>query len=247
MSTGIKMADWQEKISVKTGTKGQLIVNSSNKYGINPKDFCAYAKSGNSRSRAYPKVLYLVLSNSTKIEASMRASIRSSWSTDINKTLSDGHKVLFFLGKTNNRKDSNLKTKVTPNADIMEESNTYKDIVTTYVEESDSQYHMKQTFAMLSWMYKYCELARFVVKTTSNTYVNLKILEQFAEQEMFAANRIYGTILKRMIPDRRTQGVHYISEEEWPWDYLPYFLKEPTLVMSGDVVPRLLLGSLKIT
>ena len=54
------------------------------------------------------------------------------------------------------------------------------------------------------------------------------------------------SILKRMMPDRQIGGIHQISEEEWPWDYLPPFLKDPTFVMSGDVVPRLLLGNLKL-
>ena len=242
MLIGSEMADWQKKIIIKTGSKGQLIVDSTNEYGINQEDFCAYTKSKTDRSHASPKVLYLILSNSTDIEAAMRESIRSSWSRDINKTLSKGHRVMFFLGRNDIKQDVNFKSKIDQNVQITEESEIYKDIVTTDVEESDPQYHMKQTFAMLSWMYKYCELARFVVKTTSNTYVNLKVLEQFAEQEMFAANRIYGSILKRMIPDRRSKAAHYISEEEWPWDYFPPFLKEPTFVMSGDVVPRLLLG-----
>ena len=184
-----------------------------------------------------------MLSNHTSIEATMRESVRSTWSTDINKTLSDNHLVLFFLGKGVHRKESvNSKLELMNREKIIEEGRIYKDIVTTDVDEFDPQYHLKQTFSMLSWMYKYCQLARFVVKTTSNTYVNLKTLEQFAEQEMFAANRIYGSILKRRMPDRRLEGLHFISEEEWPWGYFPPFLREPSFVVSGDVVPRLLLG-----
>ena len=174
----------------------------------------------------------------------MRESIRSTWSTDVNKTLSDNHVVLFFLGKGGKVRNSvNSNLKLTKREKIVEEGSIYKDIVTTDVDEFDPQYHMKQTFAMFSWMYKYCQLARFVVKTTSNTYVNLNTLEKFAEQEMFAANRIYGSILKRRIPDRRVGALHYISEEEWPWGYFPPFLREPSFVVSGDVVPRLLLGN----
>ena len=230
---------------MKTGSKGQLIVDSTNKYGLNPKDFCSNPASNSDRSQpVHPKVLYLVLSNHTSIEATMRESIRSTWSTDVNKTLSDNHVVLFFLGKGGRLKQNvKLNSKLVKREKIIEEGSIYKDIVTTDVDEFDPQYHIKQTFAMLSWMYKYCQLARFVVKTTSNTYVNLNTLEKFADQEMFAANRIYGSILKRRIPDRRADALHYISEEEWPWGYFPPFLREPSFVVSGDVVPRLLLGS----
>ena len=236
------MAEWQKKIIIKTGNKGQLIVGSKNKYDINPKDFCSNSKSNNDRSHhASPKVLYLVLSNHTEIEATMRESIRSTWSTDVNKTLSDNHMVLFFLGRTKSSKKY-TQTKLSSSAKILEEAKIYNDIVTTDVDESDPEYYMKQTFSMFSWTYKYCESARFVVKTTSNTYVNLKSLEQFADQEMFAANRIYGSIFKRRYPDRNINGLHYISEEDWPWDYLPPFIREPTFIMSGDILPRILLG-----
>ena len=239
------MAEWQKKLIVKTGSKGQLIVDSTNEYDINQKDFCAShpTKQEGRKSHTSPKVLYLILSNSTNIEGKMRESIRQSWSKDVNKTLSENHKVVFFLGRRHYKKDANLQSELQYDIELVNEAEKYKDLVRTDVSEADTHYNLKQTIAMLSWAYKHCQLARFVVKTTSNTYANLNVIEQFAEQEMYAANRIYGSILKRMLPDRSIKGLHYIGEEEWPWDYLPPFLKDPSFILSGDVVPRLLLGT----
>ena len=227
-----------------------MIVHTSSEYDINQEGFCGQQnpeaipfRTAQSKS---PKVLYLVLSNSTETERKMRQAIRISWSNnDENKTLSDNHKVLFFLGQTEetdeyNQYDSDLQ--MYKDVKFREEGLAHQDIIRTDVSEADVQYNLKQTIAMLSWTYKYCQLARFVVRTTSSTYVNVKVLETFAEQEMFAANRIYGSILKRMLPDRNRDGIHYISKEEWPWDFFPPFLKEPSFVLSSDVIPRLLLG-----
>ena len=136
------MAEWQKKIIIKTGSKGQLLVDSTNKYDIHPKDFCTNPRSNNDRSHhASPKVLYLILSNHTEIEAKMRESIRSTWSTDINKTLSDNHSVLFFLGRTKSN-NKYVHTKLSSSANIMEEAKIYNDIVASEVDESDPQYHM---------------------------------------------------------------------------------------------------------
>ena len=239
------MAEWQKKLIVKTGSKGQLIVDSTNEYDINQKDFCAShpKKQEGRKSRTSPKVLYLILSNSTNVEGEMRESIRQSWSRDVNKTLSENHKVVFFLGRRHYKKDANFESELQHDIELINEAEKYKDLVRTDVSEANPHYNLEQTIAMLSWAYKHCQLARFVVKTTSNTYANLNVIEQFAEQEMYAANRIYGSILKRMLPDRSIKGLHYIGEEEWPWDYLPPFLKDPSFILSGDVVPRLLLGT----
>ena len=62
---------------------------------------------------------------------------------------------------------------------------------------------------------------------------------------MYAANRIYGELLKRMQPQREklSEIGHYISKENWPWGHFPPFLKGPSFVISGDVVPRLLMAT----
>jgi hypothetical protein len=98
--------------------------------------------------------------------------------------------------------------------------------------------------AALDWTTRHCERARFVVRATDTTFVNEKRFELLAKQEKFAANRLYGTMLRKMTPHRGGGGGdknhHAVSVEEWPWRLFPPFLRGPSFIISGDVVPRLL-------
>ena len=55
--------------------------------------------------------------------------------------------------------------------------------------------------------------------------------------------RIYGSMLKRMEPNRDPKSGHFISERDWPWRFFPPFVREPTFLVSADLVPRLLLAA----
>ena len=102
---------------------------------------------------------------------------------------------------------------------------------------------------------RYCERTRFLALATDTTFVNEKRFELLAEQERFAANRIYGAMLRKMQPFRPQGGdgggggpaaaasdrVHHaVTVEEYPWKFYPPFVRGPSYVLSGDVVPRLL-------
>ena len=117
------------------------------------------------------------------------------------------------------------------------------DILQSDVDPQDPHYEFKQTLAMLAWMYEHYPRVRFVLKTTSDIFFNQAKVGQLVEQEMFAANRIYGELLKRMTPDRDPDGPHHVSKEDWPWDTFPPFLKGPSYVISGDLIPRILMAT----
>ncbi len=55
--------------------------------------------------------------------------------------------------------------------------------------------------------------------------------------------RIYGSLMKRMQPNRDSKSVHFVSERDWPWMFFPPFVQEPTFLISSDLVPRLLLAA----
>jgi hypothetical protein len=50
-------------------------------------------------------------------------------------------------------------------------------------------------------------------------------------------------MLKRMEPNRDPKSRHFISEKDWPWKFFPPFVREPTFLVSADLVPRLLLAA----
>ena len=100
---------------------------------------------------------------------------------------------------------------------------------------------------MYGWLYENCPRVRFVLKTTSDIFINLPKVDQLVEQEMFAANRMYGELLKRMQANRDPaadkHGQHFVSKKDWPWDHFPPFLKGPSYIVSGDLIPRILMAS----
>ena len=63
------------------------------------------------------------------------------------------------------------------------------DILQSDVDIDDPHYEFKQTLVMLAWLYDTCPRVRFVLKTTSDIFINQGKVEQLVEQEMFAANR----------------------------------------------------------
>ena len=100
---------------------------------------------------------------------------------------------------------------------------------------------------------RYCERTRFLALATDTTFVNEKRFELLAKQERFAANRIYGAMLRKMQPFRPRgdgggnggqagdeRGHHAVPVEEYPWKFYPPFVRGPSYVISGDVIPRLL-------
>ena len=101
---------------------------------------------------------------------------------------------------------------------------------------------------------RYCERTRFLALATDTTFVNEKRFELLAQQERFAANLIYGAMLRKMQPFRPQGGdgggggpaagsdrVHHaVTVAEYPWKFYPPFVRGPSYVLSGDVVTRLL-------
>ena len=96
-------------------------------------------------------------------------------------------------------------------------------------------------------LHRYCERTRFLALATDTTFINEKRFELLAQQERFAANRIYGAMLRKMQPFRPGGGGgeeehrhHAVTVEDYPWSFYPPFVRGPSYVISGDVIPRLL-------
>ena len=49
--------------------------------------------------------------------------------------------------------------------------------------------------------------------------------------------------MRRMQPNRDPNSDHFISKKDWPWNFYPPFVREPTFIISSDLVPRLLLAA----
>ena len=99
------------------------------------------------------------------------------------------------------------------------------------------------TLAKLTWSHDACPLARFVLMLDDTTFVNTRRVSTVTRQEGFASNRVYGTVLRAMQPDRRPGSPHEAGEAAWPWPYFPSFVGGPVYLISGDTVPRLLVAA----
>ena len=109
-----------------------------------------------------------------------------------------------------------------------------ENIIETDIDVNDEHFEFKQTLAMLAWIYQTCNMVRFILKTTSDTFINMPKIVDLANQEMFAANRMYGELLKHMEPKREnmTYG-HLMSSQDWPWRKYPPFLKGPSIFIEN--------------
>ena len=96
---------------------------------------------------------------------------------------------------------------------------------------------------MLAWANKFCSQARYVVVTKEHTFVNWRRMEMLAEREMFSSNRVYGDFMYMMTPNRKVNGKHQVTSQEWPWQYYPPFSLGESLLVSSDALPRLLLSA----
>ena len=96
-----------------------------------------------------------------------REIVRETWG----KNLTHSNRLLFLVG------DESI-------SDFQ-----HGDILQSDVDIDDPHYEFKQTLVMLAWLYDTCPRVRFVLKTTSDIFINQGKVEQLVEQEMFAANR----------------------------------------------------------
>lgn len=223
----------QNRISAETGPKGELRLRTGVEFGINvdKKRRRGREEDGHFCDKAVANqtvVLYVVFSAPDSDGASRRNAIRKTWGS----RMEDGHDLIFLLSKGDGDQSK-----------LRAESMLHNDIVSSEVRSQDPYFPFKQTVAMLAWAYEYCEPVHFVAKLTDKTFVNVKRFQLLATQEASAANRIYGTLLRRREPDRDPAGEHFVSEEHWPWKYFPPFIQGPSYVLSGDVVPRLLVAA----
>ena len=108
-------------------------------------------------------------------------------------------------------------------------------MVETDIDAQDPHFEFKQTIAMLSWIYKNCPRVRFVLKTSSDIFINTYKLVELADQEMYASNRMYGDLMRRISPARKNESKnhHPVTLEEWPWRYSIFIRR----VVVASLVP----------
>ena len=159
------------------GENGEMVIKSQFEFEHVPKMFCSQDTSTTAVS------LLIVAFSTSKNE---RNNVRQTWA----QKLPENVKVLFMLGQQQDMMSQEEK--------MSSESEKFQDILQSKVAINDPAYEFKQLLILLSWVYHECPTLRFVLKTTSDTYINVPKVSQLVEQEMYAANRIYGELVSCM-------------------------------------------------
>ncbi|KAK8766714.1 hypothetical protein V5799_006503 [Amblyomma americanum] len=186
-----------------------------NKYLINPENMCPNTTPVDYLFAVYSAVEYVRTRNV----------IRSTWGKEIKR--SSGNKLIFLFGKPNTSDLQNT---------LAMESLRYGDIVQEDFVDSYRNLTVK-TVMMLRWVTLYCPQARFVVKMDDDSFLNVANFYRAMHER--PEDAIYGQVIHRYAPERRSENKWYISYDDEPRDVFPDFIAGPMYVIGGRVVHRL--------
>jgi len=221
------------KITAGVGPRGELVVGTT---GLEFNESATKCKDARP-----PLFVFAVTSAAGNLRR--RKAIRRTWGKGVAR--GGNSMLLFFVAGEDGEA-------------VEEEAARYGDVVRCKGLMADdvaaAELEARMVTAVLAWTYRYCERTRFLALSTDTTFVNEKRFELLATQERFAANRIYGAMLRKMQPFRPSadgggggqagaggeKGHHAVPVEDYPWKFYPPFVRGPSYVMSGDVIPRLL-------
>ena len=158
-------------------------------------DFDASRMEYCGENQTAPRFLFLVLSPPSEEEGSTsrqrRDSVRATWGGRLQK----GNLVLFFVPQDQDAADDD---------DDDEEQRLHGDVVRVGdVAGSDpTEVEFRLLTAALGWANDHCEAVRFIAVASDSTFVNERRFMLLAKQEQYAANRMYGAMMRKMKPYR---------------------------------------------
>ena len=191
-------------------------------------------------------LLILVVTSSRNFAA--RKSIRSSWAKRFASTASEKYKVIFVLG-CDNENDNRVE----------KEAKRYKDIIRGNYLDSfrQNEYHSVKSLLGLKWANTACA-SKYVMLAYHDTFVNvveaIKWMQSLGDgqaQEAAYRQGLYAGFCHgiarggaRVVRNPKSQW--YIAKEEYPDDTLPPYASGAAIVLSTDVVTKILKLSKKV-
>ena len=180
------------------------------------------------------KVFLLIMISSTASKRSSRDAIRETWGLACNNP-NTTIKCLFLFGKTNN---------ASANAALAAESKRHHDIVQHDFHDTYANLTYK-TMTAMKWAAEKCPDAAYVMKTDDDMFVNtelLPVLLQAAPSVRFMGGVCWGP----SPPHRERNSKWYVSFQQYGRSSFPPMCSGTGYVMSGDVVPDILVQSKNI-
>ncbi|XP_063302007.1 beta-1,3-galactosyltransferase 2-like [Pelobates fuscus] len=188
---------------------------------INSQDKCLNRK---------PFLVILVISNCHDIAA--RNAIRQTWGNESNYINVD--MVNVFLVGMSPTASGRVQTM------LEEESETFGDIIQQ--DFLDKYYNLTIKSLMgFQWVTQFCPSARYVLKTDSDTFINVEYLVHqilFPEQPV-RTNYFSGNIVANTGPLRAKAYKWYVPVEVYPNDTYPPYCSGPTYVFSVDMAKKI--------
>lgn len=200
-----------------------------------------------------PPPFLLILVCTAPEHVNQRDAIRGSWGA-IREARGFRVRTLFLLGEPVGQ----------DLADLASESAAQEDILQASFQDSYRNLTLK-TLSGLNWANKYCPMARYILKTDDDVFVNVPELvseliqrggpsEQWKKQEEDTATvheehkgqavpLLYLGRVHWMVSPTRTPGArHHVSEELWPetWGPYPPYASGTGYVLSASAVQLIL-------
>lgn len=180
------------------------------------------------------QIRLLVLITSAPDHRDARLAIRQTW----------GHygtrrdtAIGFMLGRTQSAK---------LDGDLNAEHYMYGDLIRGNSLDSYNNLTLK-TISMLEWVDTYCPLAKFVLKTDDDMFINIPKLVQFMDKHVNDTRHIYGRLAKKWKPIRNTKSKYYVSPQQYEPKYFPDFTTGPAYLITRDVIRDLYMYALNQT
>ncbi|CAH2311866.1 beta-1,3-galactosyltransferase 2 [Pelobates cultripes] len=182
-----------------------------------------------------PFFIFLITTVAKQVE--QRQVIRNTWANKANGN-STGVTImhLFMLGFD---KDTDSKF-------ILNESQTYHDIIQKDFQESYNNLTIKTVMGM-EWISNYCPQSKYVMKTDSDMFVNTEYLLEMLQQNLPPKTNFFtGAVLRGSVPRRAKESKWYVPFSIYTENYYPNYCSGTGYVFSGDLAPKILRSSYKI-
>lgn len=203
-----------------------------------------------------PPPFLLILVSTAPEHLNQRNAIRGSWGA-IRETQGFRVRTLFLLGEPAEQH----------RVDLASESTAQEDILQASFQDSYRNLTLK-TLSGLNWVNRYCPMARYVLKTDDDVYVNVpelvsELIQRGGPSEQWQKGKepqeettaVYeehrgpavpllylGRVHWRVSPTRIPAHPHQVSEELWPetWGTFPPYASGTGYVLSVSAVQLIL-------
>ena len=174
----------------------------------------------------------MVFSSAENFE--QRTAIRETWGT-VSQNTANRTKVIFLLGSPNHEQLYPNREHIKDRID--KEYHIYGDVIQASFEDSYRNLSLKSV-AMLKWMNAYCQIAKFLLKTDDDVFINTKVLLQDLHNSVHS-RFIMGNIIAAAQPIQDRTSKWYTPKNVYSEQMYPKYISGTAYVISGDLISDL--------